>query len=187
MEQVAHLRVQEMLEQIAHLLLNAVHLFILPKAAVPVEEHHLRQETLEVQVVELQKAHLAVELQHNRVNQAGNGGTGKDLSGVFGTSVGNCGWFASGGGGGVNNPPGTGGCASAGGGTDGGPIGGGGGPVSCNAQANTGGGSGGGGCGHGGSGNGGPGVIVVKEPTIAGGVWQMSTVYDNVKAGTWTN
>jgi len=37
---------------------------------------------------------------------------------------------------------------------------------------------------------GGSGVVIVKEaagPYLASGVWDMNALYDNVKAGTWTN
>ena len=39
-------------------------------------------------------------------------------------------------------------------------------------------------------GAGGSGVVVIKEPEVlatAPGVWSINDVYDNVKAGTWTN
>ena len=54
---------------------------------------------------------------------------------------------------------------------------------------NTGGGGGGGSGNNGLGGNGGSGVVIVKEPalTIASGMWSMEAVYDNVKAGNWTN
>jgi len=88
----------------------------------------------------------------------GNGGTGKDYSAIFGTAVGDSGWFASGGGGGEASS-GTKGTASAGGGSDGTTGGG----ASDAGQANTGGGSGGcGGNGAAGSGIGGSGVILVR-------------------------
>jgi len=39
-------------------------------------------------------------------------------------------------------------------------------------------------------GNGGSGVVIIKEPNKGyrvSGVWDMNALYDNVKAGTWTN
>ena len=97
-------------------------------------------------------------------NKSGNGGTGKDYSAIFGTAVGDSGWFASGGGGGATADGTTvAGTASNGGGTDGGASGA---YVSAAAQANTGGGSGGGGD-TGGSGLGGKGVILVRYATDA--------------------
>ena len=96
---------------------------------------------------------------------SGNGGTGKDYSSIFGTAVGDSGWFASGGGGGYTDLGTSGkGTASAGGGTDGGNDNNDG-SASAAAQANTGGGSGGGGDGEHDSGNGGSGVILVRYPT----------------------
>jgi hypothetical protein len=91
---------------------------------------------------------------------SGNGGTGKDYSAIFGTAVGESGWFASGGGGGYSTDGGSqAGTASNGGGSDGGPNAG----SSSAAQANTGGGSGGGSQGvSAGSGAGGSGVILVR-------------------------
>jgi hypothetical protein len=38
--------------------------------------------------------------------------------------------------------------------------------------------------------SGGSGVVIVKEPEgpfKASGIWDMNALYDNVKAGTWTN
>ena len=88
---------------------------------------------------------------------SGNGGTGKDYSAIFGTAVGDSGWFASGGGGAWTHNGNSGaGTASAGGGSagrDGADT-----NASSNADANTGGGSGGGTP----SGTGGSGIILVK-------------------------
>ena len=94
--------------------------------------------------------------------QAGAGGLGYNASAIFGTAVGDSGWFASGGGGGwtTNSPGRARGSASIGGGRAGanndadGEAG----------QANTGGGSGGGGqqSGYEQSGVGGSGVVVVR-------------------------
>jgi len=72
---------------------------------------------------------------------SGDGGTGKDYSTIFGTAVGDSGWFASGGGGGWGHDgAGAAGGSSAGGGTDGSSE-----TVQApNADANTGGGGGGG-------------------------------------------
>jgi len=91
---------------------------------------------------------------------SGDGGTGKDYSAIFGTAVGDSGWFASGGGGGYGgHSPTTHGDASAGGGTRGG-IGN---DASSSAAANnTGGGSGGSATGSGNSGAGGSGIILVR-------------------------
>ncbi len=91
---------------------------------------------------------------------SGDGGTGKDYSAIFGTAVGDSGWFASGGGGGYGgHSPTTHGDASAGGGTRGG-IGN---DASSSAAANnTGGGSGGSATGTGNSGAGGSGIILVR-------------------------
>ena len=97
----------------------------------------------------------------NEASQSGDGGTGKDYSAIFGTVVGDSGWFASGGGGGAttdgNTQKGT---ASAGGGTDGGSLT----TDAVAAQANTGGGGGGGSSDTAGrsSGAGGSGVILVR-------------------------
>ena len=82
--------------------------------------------------------------------RSGNGGSGKDYSAIFGTGVGDSGWFAGGGGGGANNVTGTGGQGFGNGGT--GLLGGGGdgqdGTGSLGSgeagAANTGGGGGGG-------------------------------------------
>jgi len=95
---------------------------------------------------------------------SGNGGTGKDYSAIFGTVVGDSGWFASGGGGGeVSNGNAVKGTASAGGGSNGSEDGTAGGA----AQANTGGGSGGGSStsSYLNSGAGGSGVILVRYAT----------------------
>jgi len=102
---------------------------------------------------------------------SGNGGTGKDYSAIFGTAVGDSGWFASGGGGGYtasgNSQMGS---ASSGGGSNGAASDAG---NSDAAQANTGGGSGGGAGNNGDSGNGGSGIILVRYAdgtfTSAGG------------------
>jgi hypothetical protein len=91
---------------------------------------------------------------------SGDGGTGKDYSAIFGTAVGDSGWFASGGGGGYGgHSPTTHGDASAGGGTAGG-IGDNG--SSAAAANNTGGGSGGSATGSGNSGAGGSGIILIR-------------------------
>ena len=91
---------------------------------------------------------------------SGAGGTGKDYSSIFGTAVGDSGWFASGGGGGwVNNGGSAYGAASAGGGGDGAHTHQG---NSDAATALTGGGSGGGGSDGGDSGAGGSGIILVR-------------------------
>ena len=92
--------------------------------------------------------------------KSGDGGTGKDYSAIFGTAVGDSGWFASGGGGGfVINGNHQEGSASSGGGTAGGTPSYG---NSSAATANTGGGSGGGAEGAGDSGNGGSGIILLR-------------------------
>jgi|TARA_R110000765_G_scaffold49386_1_gene100435 hypothetical protein len=125
---------------------------------------------------------------------AGPGGAGGDATPVFGAAPQpfynpNNGLYAGGGGGcyDSNNAsyPGAGG---PGGGTNG--VGPG---NSSAAGANTGSGSGGGNNGPGGaggSGGGGSGIILVKECAVsisasASGMWQMNTVYNFVKAGTW--
>jgi len=93
-------------------------------------------------------------------SDGGPGGTGKNYSAIFGTAVGDSGWFASGGGGGKAQEATGGGTASAGGGTAGGSDNEG----TANADANTGGGSGG--CGRNpasaGSGAGGSGIILLR-------------------------
>ena len=91
---------------------------------------------------------------------SGNGGAGRDYSLIFGTAVGDSGWFASGGGGGWTNYATSGaGTAGPGGGTAGGtPLGG----DSAAAQALTGGGSGGGADGSGATGNGGSGILLLR-------------------------
>jgi hypothetical protein len=50
-------------------------------------------------------------------------------------------------------------------------------------------GSGGGGANLANGAAGGSGVVIIKEPEAisASGVWDMTAVYDNVKAGNWTN
>ena len=98
-------------------------------------------------------------------NISGNGGTGKDYSAIFGTVVGDGGWFASGGGGAYgSNGPSGGGTASAGGGTDGAQVAEGG---SDPAQANTGGASGGASDNPASNeaGAGGSGVVIVRYTT----------------------
>jgi hypothetical protein len=96
---------------------------------------------------------------------SGLGGVGKDMSAIFGTAVGENGWFASGGGGGYSLD----GVSAAGeGGVHGGGSAGGGnsqGDNSSAADANTGGGSGGGASGGGDSGAGGSGIILVRHAT----------------------
>ncbi len=87
---------------------------------------------------------------------SGAGGNGKDMSGTYGTTVGDSGVFAGGGGGGGHNPVGTGGASRGGGGSGGGGQGGGPGPSAGQAaQANTGGGGGSGAAG-------GSGFIIFK-------------------------
>jgi len=100
--------------------------------------------------------------------EGGPGGAGKDYSSVFGSSVGESGWFAGGGAGGGSggSPP----AAAEGGGGLGG-VG----------EVNTGG---------GGSGNsGGSGVVIVKEGAgsvqTASGMWTLKDVFDAEKADTW--
>ncbi|MCP4798645.1 MAG: LamG domain-containing protein [bacterium] len=111
----------------------------------------------------------------------GNGGAGTDLSGTFGTGVGESGWFAGGGGGG-HRGDGTGGYGNGGNGS----LGGGGNaylPSSAagageNAQDGTGGGGGGGSVrrqtdgGDGAGGDGGNGVVIVK--------WDAINLYHNM-------
>jgi len=95
-------------------------------------------------------------------SSSGNGGEGKDYSAIFGTALGDSGWFAGGGGGGeTNNGTPQEGTGGAGGGSDGGTLS----AHSSAAQANTGGGSGGGSSQEGvgdDSGAGGSGVILVR-------------------------
>jgi len=99
--------------------------------------------------------------------KSGDGGTGKDYSAIFGTAVGDSGWFASGGGGGyTNNGNSLAGSASSGGGTAGGASQS---AESSAATANTGGGSGGGASETADSGNGGSGIILVRHLTAIGG------------------
>lgn len=102
--------------------------------------------------------------------EGGAGGAGKDYSSVFGSSVGESGWFAGGGGGGRtgHGPPVT-------------AEGGGGNWELATAEANTGG---------GGSGSaGGSGVVIVKEGAAtvktASGMWTLKDVFDAEKADTW--
>jgi len=88
---------------------------------------------------------------------AGSGGAGKDLSGTFGTSSGECGVFAGGGGGSGGNPacgytPGS-------GGTGGGGSGGNDTTAGTAGTTNTGGGGGGG---NPVSGNGGSGIVIIR-------------------------
>ena len=93
-------------------------------------------------------------------SKSGNGGTGRDYSTIFGTGVGDSGWFASGGGGGwVANVAGGIGTASSGGGSAGGNQNNG---ASAAAKPNTGGGSGGGASTAGNSGAGGSGIVVLR-------------------------
>ena len=98
----------------------------------------------------------------------GNGGSGKDYSSVFGTGVGEDGWFAGGGGGGSCGVDGTQGYGNGGSGNKGG---GGDGQwytaaTSEAGMANTGGAAGGGTCDQNG-GNGGSGVIILKYDAIS--------------------
>jgi len=91
---------------------------------------------------------------------SGDGGLGKDYSAIYGTAVGDSGWFASGGGGGqIYNPPAVAGGSNAGGGTNGGTT-----PTrSAAATALTGGASGGGAAPPGAyAGAGGSGIILVR-------------------------
>jgi len=132
-----------------------------------------------------------------------NGGVGSPAVPVFGASpqpfylpnlgctgatVG--GFFAGGGGGGGSfgsttiNPGGTGGGGNGKFYTGAPPS------VGNNGRANSGGGGGGGYAADACTMNGGSGIVLVKEcatsiPASAGGVWQMNTVYDYVKAGNW--
>jgi len=98
-------------------------------------------------------------------NQPGNGGSGKDLSATFGTSVGENGWFAGGGGGRGNSNTGygNGGSGNYGGGGDSMAHGSAG--VGEAGAANTGGGGGGGSSDQNGA-AGGAGVVVVKYQEI---------------------
>jgi len=123
--------------------------------------------------------------------QGGAGGLGLDYSSIFGTSVGDSGWFASGGGG---QGYGTGGIATLGGGgygstgeTNNVPSG-----KSINALSNTGGGGGGA---HTIGGNGGSGIVIIRykpkytEPVYGLSQWTYSSgdsVYHlgNVGIGT---
>ncbi len=98
----------------------------------------------------------------NGTNDAGgDGGVGSDFSGIFGTGVGDSGWFAGGGGGGKRSGGSSlGGVGGTGGGGDGGGAVS---PPATAGQANTGGGGGG----SGGSGGtpgaaGGSGVVIVR-------------------------
>jgi hypothetical protein len=98
--------------------------------------------------------------QTGQTAHSGDGGLGKDYSAIFGTAVGDSGWFASGGGGGqIYNPPAVAGGSNAGGGTDGGTT-----PTrSASAQALTGGASGGAAAPPGAyAGAGGSGLILVR-------------------------
>ena len=94
--------------------------------------------------------------------RSGNGGTGKDMSSFFGTSVGDSGWFASGGGGGsISNDSKPAGSASSGGGSGGSTET----TISSAGQANTGGASGGGSSyttPYRASGAGGSGVLIIR-------------------------
>jgi len=98
--------------------------------------------------------------------ESGDGGAGKDYSAIFGTAVGDSGWFASGGGGGyVSNVAGLRGHTSAGGGGAGSATANGSGD---DGQALTGG--GGGGSGDGGTGTtaaGGSGIILIRYANSA--------------------
>lgn len=90
----------------------------------------------------------------------GNGGIGRDFSHLFGTSVGENGWFAGGAGGGnISGIAGTGGLGGGGNGIIGGTA-----PTADNhGMSNTGGGGGGGWLyGSGNGGNGGSGVVIVR-------------------------
>ena len=117
----------------------------------------------------------------------------------------NSGYYGGGGGGGAYGPNPAGATPIAPGGIGGGGSGGGnrsyGGACVQAGSGLTNSGSGGGGGGQDigtpGSvqspgGGGGPGIVVIKQEaagsySIAPGVWDMNTVYDNVKNGTWTN
>ena len=85
----------------------------------------------------------------------GIGGAGRDYSSVYGTGVGDSGWFAGGGGGGSEGS-GAGGVGGQGGGAAGGDAS----DAGINATANTGGGSGGG---RSAGANGGSGIIIIGE------------------------
>ena len=94
-------------------------------------------------------------------SQSGSGGIGLDKSGVFGTTYGDSGWFASGGDGGARNGGATRGTASQGGGTDGtGNT-----SAAADVQSHTGGGGGGAGYSGGSNsrigGDGGSGIVIV--------------------------
>ena len=105
--------------------------------------------------------------------KSGDGGVGYNASAIFGTAVGDSGWFASGGGGGwVSNYNSVAGSASDGGGTAGGTPSGG---NAAAATANTGGGSGGGASESGASGNGGSGVVLVRYANA-----DFATTYSNL-------
>ncbi|MFY8162035.1 MAG: glycine-rich domain-containing protein [Candidatus Kapaibacteriota bacterium] len=90
-------------------------------------------------------------------NEGGSGGVGVNLSSIFGTKVGDNGWFGGGGGGG--SWTGTAGKGGSGG------KGGGGNAHGGNGIANTGGGGGGGGDGAP-SGNGGSGIVIIKYKNV---------------------
>ena len=94
-------------------------------------------------------------------DSSGNGGDGKDYSAIFGTALGDSGWFAGGGGGGItDNGTRQQGIGGAGGGSNGATMT----SDSSAADANTGGGAGGGGTAvsYRDSGAGGSGVILVR-------------------------
>jgi hypothetical protein len=97
------------------------------------------------------------------VTDGANGGAGLDYSGVFGTTYGDSGWFASGGAGGhhAGGSPGT---ASSGGGGNGGS---GSGSAGVNGQNHTGGGGGGGSVVSGGHSYGGSGIVLVQIPSAS--------------------
>ncbi len=101
--------------------------------------------------------------QAGTTTKSGDGGTGKDMSAIFGTAVGDSGWFASGGGGGSTSDGTTvAGTASSGGGADGAAQA----TPSSAGQNNTGGGGGGGQQSPSyATGAGGTGVVLVRYST----------------------
>ena len=127
------------------------------------------------------------------VGENSPGGAGADGgAGAPNTITGSDVTYGGGGGGGGRNPGSSAGCGGSGGGGNGRADNG----TAVAGTANTGGGGGGGG--YTSSGNaygtgnaGGSGKVVIKEPAaniiLAPGVWNISDIYDNVKAGTWTN
>ena len=114
-------------------------------------------------------------------NEGGSGGVGVNLSYIFGTKVGDNGWFGGGGGGG--SWTGTAGKGGSGG------KGGGGNAHGGNGIANTGGGGGGGGDGAP-SGNGGSGIVIIKYKNVPeqdGDEKKITLKYENNKIEATTN